>query len=231
MAHRVTPTGTFSYGPFYLYGYELSADPRKLIQSIIPPTDSPIVVIAAASANAQGKARPVDLYSAFNVFGAFDDGHTIVGDGLGSLNNAYSASLVGTALARSGIHLSSAAPVFATQSAAPRSRCRPGHSLNCNCGQLPLMATVQCKALRLYTQIARARYLSSRSATGTNPQAYLGESIASSMAYRLDSGGSPHTGSYHLCGYSFMLDPNRTVKSVVLPGSLHVMTFTMRLVP
>ena len=231
MAHRVTPTGTFSYGPFYLYGYTLPANPTKVIESITTPADPHVVVLSAASANPQGKERPVDLYNEFNVIGAIDDGHAIVGGGLDSHDDAYSASLLGTALSWSGnlFELGSAGVPNAVSRA---TIALPAGSFS----KLKVLATaVNGNAPGEHFKVTYADGTSQQFTQSISDwhitQAYSGEAIASSMAYRLDSSGSPHAGPYHLYGFSFEIDPKRTVKSVELPGSSNVVTFAMTLVP
>ena len=63
------------------------------------------------------------------------------------------------------------------------------------------------------------------------PQSYVGEQIASSMAYRVDSSGNSHTGPYNLYGYALPIDASKTVMAVALPATVNVVVLAMTLVP
>ncbi len=98
MDHGVTPTGTFAYGPYHLYGYSLVVDPSKELLSLTLPADKHIVVFGVAPANRVGGEQRVDLTDSFNLTGIFEDGKAPIRGGLDQADNAYSASLLGTSL-------------------------------------------------------------------------------------------------------------------------------------
>jgi len=54
------------------------------------------------------------------------------------------------------------------------------------------------------------------------PQNYPGESTALTMAYRVTSTGTLNNQTFYLYGYSFTLNPAKTVASVTLPKILGV---------
>jgi len=54
------------------------------------------------------------------------------------------------------------------------------------------------------------------------PQSYSGESIAATMSYRDTSSGSKDLETYNVYGYSFALDPSKTVQSITLPNDGNV---------
>ncbi len=61
------------------------------------------------------------------------------------------------------------------------------------------------------------------------PQNYLGESIALSMAYRNESNGMRDNRIFDLYGYSFAINPNKTVKSFTLPATRNVVVLAVSL--
>ncbi len=63
------------------------------------------------------------------------------------------------------------------------------------------------------------------------PQAYTGESIAATMAYRDTSAGQKQTAPSYVYGYSFNVDPNTTIRSITLPDDPNLEVLAMDLVP
>ncbi len=64
-----------------------------------------------------------------------------------------------------------------------------------------------------------------------SPQGYAGESVALKMAYRILSSGAPDDRPFNLYGYSFALDPSKTVKSLKMPKNLNAVVLAIDLVP
>jgi hypothetical protein len=62
------------------------------------------------------------------------------------------------------------------------------------------------------------------------PQNYPGESIVSSMAYRITASGAADDRTFHLYGYSFALNSAKTVKSITLPANRGVVVLGIHLV-
>jgi len=62
------------------------------------------------------------------------------------------------------------------------------------------------------------------------PQHFIGESDVAATPYRLDSRGRRDRRTFHLYGYSFHLDPKKTVASINLPHNREVLVFGMTLV-
>jgi hypothetical protein len=63
------------------------------------------------------------------------------------------------------------------------------------------------------------------------PQYYSGESVVSTMAYRIASNGATSPGPCYLYGYSFALKSTKTVASITLPANNNVKVFAIDLVP
>ncbi len=62
-----------------------------------------------------------------------------------------------------------------------------------------------------------------------NPLGFNGESIAKSMAYRNYYNGTKDDRTFDLYGYSFAIDPNRTVSSITLPATRNVVVLAAAL--
>ena len=63
-----------------------------------------------------------------------------------------------------------------------------------------------------------------------NPNNFAGESIAVGLPYRNSGGGTPDTGTaVNVYGYSFALNPSKTVRSVRLPNNGNVLVLAMTL--
>ena len=63
------------------------------------------------------------------------------------------------------------------------------------------------------------------------PANYVGESNVLIMNYRNYSDGSSQVSTFYLYGYSFNLNTNKTVKSILLPSDANVMVTALSLVP
>ena len=62
-------------------------------------------------------------------------------------------------------------------------------------------------------------------------QGYAGETVASSMAYRVTPSGTTQNGPWYLFGYTFTLNSAKTVKSLTLPSDSNVVVFAVNLTP
>ena len=61
------------------------------------------------------------------------------------------------------------------------------------------------------------------------PQNYSGESQVLQMAYRVAANGSLDNRTFYLYGYSFTLNPAKTVASIVLPANKNVVVLALDL--
>ena len=78
-------------------------------------------------------------------------------------------------------------------------------------------------------QVFTVRYTDGTAATFTQsisdwytPQGYPGESAAVTMGYRDGSDGARDGRTFYLYGYSFPLDPTKTVSGITLPNDPNV---------
>ena len=63
------------------------------------------------------------------------------------------------------------------------------------------------------------------------PQHYAGESIASTMAYRVKSDGTLDNRTFYLYGYTLAINSAKTVQSIALPNNVNVVVLAIDVVP
>jgi len=235
MAYRLTSTGAQQTGPFYLYGYALAIDSTKTVKSVTLPGNRNVVVLAATLSGAAvmppAGATAVNLTPVANVFGMFNDGSPVTNGGMDLAGNAYSKTLLGTSVVWSGV-------TFALGGA--------GVADAASSVSVPLPAGTFSKLLLLGTGVVGFRPNQTFTVTYTDgtttsltqsfsdwhtPQGYAGESIASTMAYRLVSTGAVQNGTYYLYGYSFPINGAKTVKSLTLTANRGVVVLAAALLP
>ena len=173
----------------------------------------------------------VGLSSFYNRPGMYSDGTRFSGgaDGVGF---AYSATLLGPAPGWNGVlfSLGLANGVDLVSSA--------GQTIGLPAGQYTtlqlLAAAVNGNQL---SQAFTVNYTDNSSDTFTQslsdwagPNSFPGESVAVGLPYRNSSNGTPDTGTaVNVYGYSFSLNPAKTVKSIRLPNNANVLVLAMTL--
>ena len=179
-----------------------------------------------AMPTSSGSIIPVNLASYYNVTAVTVNGaDTNVGlDGAG---NSFSESEVGTSVRWSGINFS-IGPSNTNDAVQGVTIALPAG----NYSGLSFLAvgnsgdqTSQTFTIN-YTDGTSTIVTQSLSDWGS-PQDYLGESVALSTGYRNSSNGSGVTGTYDMYGYSFAVNPAKTVESITLPDNGNVKIFSM----
>jgi len=180
---------------------------------------------------------PVDvtLNALFNVNGMANEGATVVNGGMDGLGYAYSSKLLGSSVTWAGTPF-----VFGTAGVA---NAISGGTIALPAGTdttLEILATgvngnqANQSFVVTYTDGTTTTFRQSLS-DWKNPQNYAGEAKAVTMAYRVNPNGTTTgataTGPFYLYGYSFALNPAKTVKSLTLPGNRNVVVLAIALVP
>jgi hypothetical protein len=234
MAYRISASGATSSGPFYLYGYSLAINSGKTVASITLPANRNVVVLAIDLANAISApgATPtsVSLASKDDVIGIDNTGTAVSDGGLDASGNAYAANLLGTSITWSGatFALGSANADDAVSSA---TIALPAG----NYSSVALLATAvngnqpNQKFGVTYTDGTTTSITQSLSDWHT-PQSYPGESVVSSMAYRVTASGATGGGPFDLYGYSLAINSAKTVASITLPSNRDVVVLAIDLV-
>ena len=78
-----------------------------------------------------------------------------------------------------------------------------------------------------YTDGSSTSFKQSLSDWYSGPQKYAGESVVSSMAYRIAPSGVPSYSTIYLYGYSFAINSAKTVQSITLPNNRNVVVLAV----
>ena len=173
----------------------------------------------------------VDLASAYNATGIYEDGSTFdEASGLDEGGFAFPAQPLGSTLEWDGV-LFRLGPANAPDVVTGRTVALPSGRF----AGLKMLATGVDG--RQKSQTFTLAYADGTSSTFTqslsdwdSPPTFNGESMAASVPYRLSGDGETDDGTFHLFGYSFDLDSNKTVRSITLPNNRSVVIFAMALV-
>ena len=178
-------------------------------------------------------ATAFGLSSFYNRAGIYSDGRAFSG-GLDGGGYAYSANLLGSSLYWDGAAFN-LGPANAPDAISCSGQTIPlpvGQLFRLvDAGDLGAMAAKASQTFTVtYTDNSTASFTQSVS-DWANPQNYSGESIAASMAYRDNGGGSVEdTGTaVKVYGYIFPLNPAKTASRITLPndGNVIVLAFTL----
>jgi len=233
MPYRLLLAGTEDVRAFYLYGYSFTLNSGKTVKSITLPANRNVVVLAMSltgAATTTGTATAsVSLSSVATVYGTFTDGTAVTNGGLDANGNAYSATLLGTAVSWSNLTF--------TLGAAGTANTATGVKIPLPAGQyttLNLLATVVDGSQT--GQVFVVTYTDGTATTITQsmsdwftPQSYTGESKVVVMAYRLLQTGAKDARTFNLYGYAFAINSAKTVASVTLPNNRHVVVLAATL--
>ncbi len=177
-----------------------------------------------------GTASSSAARAGFNVNGIYTDGtHFPDNGGLDNDGNAYSSNLLGTTLTWNGTTFTfgtaNAADVWAnTTITLPTGSFSTlqilGAAVNGNQANQTFTVTYTDNSTTTLTQSVSDWF---------TPQDYSGESIAKSMTYRDVYNGTMDDRTFLLYGYSFGINPNKTVKSLTLPATRNVCVLAVSL--
>jgi hypothetical protein len=187
----------------------------------------------SAAAGSTGKGTPVDLSSAYNLYGIYTDGSSYSTGGLDGVGYSYSANLLGTSRVFSGILLDLG------PANDPDAIGAEGQVIALPAGQhsnLVLFATgvegnqTSQTFTVTYTDGSTTNFTQSLSDWYT-PQKYAGEQEGVAMAYRNFDNGTKDNRTFNLYEYTFALNKTKTVQSLTLPNNSHVAVLSATLVP
>jgi hypothetical protein len=217
--------------PMYAYGYSLPITAGKTLQSVTLPGDGDIKILAMDLVGAQSQ---VNLSSLFNQVGVTSDDNTNLGN-LDGGGFSYSISALGGNAVAWGSTTFNLGPAGQNNVVAANS-------------QTLMLAGGAYTALQVlaasifgpqsgtftvhYSDGTSARFTQSFSDWAVN-SAEPGESVLESMDYRnfnQDGGNGRQTRSMFVYGYSFALDPDKTVVSVTFPANSNIKILAMDLV-
>jgi hypothetical protein len=195
-----------------------------------PAVSQSFTVQAASTSPTSSSPTTVSLGSAANVYGIFNNGSSVTNGGLDTSNYAYSANLLGTSLTLQGIPYSFGTPGAADAASSSTIALPAGSYSTLNFLGTAIYGNQPSQTFTVtYTDGTTSTFTQSLSDWGA-PQSYTGETIASTMAYRLTPNGSQSSGaSFNLYAYTFALNSAKTVQSFTLPNSRNVVVVAVTL--
>ncbi len=176
---------------------------------------------------------PVSFAAYTNLQGIYTDGTAYTSNGLDGSYNAYSATLMGSAVTWNGIPFAiGAANTYNVVQA-------NGQKITLPTGVFSSLGMLACATGGSQAaQNFRLNYTDGTSTVVTQSlsdwygsQGYAGESIAISLAYRAFKDGTSQYFQGFLYGYTLPIDHTRTVSSIVLPNNNNVKILAFTLVP
>ena len=189
---------------------------------------------SATTLASSGTTTPVPLSGSFNQVGIQNNGATFPASAsLDGGGYALSATLLGSGIAWNGNSFG-IGPAGANDVV----RGGPGVAIGLPAGQFQ---SLQFLAMAVNgnqpNQSFTVRYTDGTSSSFTQSisdwytsQSYSGESTALTMAYRNTSSGGQDKRTFRLYGYSFTLNPGKTVQSLTLPSNANVKLLAVTLV-
>jgi hypothetical protein len=178
-------------------------------------------------------STPVPATTAYNVHGIYTDGSTFSKTGgLDGDGNAYSSTVLGTSVTWNGTTFT-----FGTANSLDA---WANTTIALPAGQFSTL-TILAAAVNV-TSTGTSQTLTVNYSDGThttftqnfsdwfNPLGFGGESIAESTAYRNVYNGTKDTnGPFDIYGYSFAINPNKTVSTLTLPATRNVVVLAAAL--
>lgn len=194
--------------------------------NISTDTDAESIYFATEQVGAAGTDA---AESGFSLNGIAVDGTTFpCTSGLDNNGNSYSATLLGTTVTWNGTTFN----IGPTNNADTDADVWSNTTVTLPSGQWNTL-TILAAAVNVtnvgITESFTVNYSDGTSTTLTqsfsdwfNPLGFGGESIAKSMAYRDTCGGGEGTGPFDVYGYSFAINPKKTVTTMTLPATRDV---------
>jgi hypothetical protein len=236
---NTTPT---TYSAQYVAGTPLSISATTTIEMMAMASGASASAVAtgnytiSASGTGPGPgATPtsIDLSAEANIVAIGNLGTAVSGGGIDGAGNgnAYAEALLGTSLTWSGSTFALGGADVADAVSSATVPLTAGNYTN-----IELLATglngsqTNQKFVVTYTDGTTTTITQSLS-DWYAPQSFAGESIASSMAYRVTASGAADNRTFNLYGYAFAINSAKTLQSITLPQNPNVVVLAIDLVP
>jgi hypothetical protein len=210
-------------------GTPLSISSTETVEAIAVASGYNNSAVASGTYTITPTVTTVSLSAVANVVGIGTLGTAVPNGGLDGNGYAYATNLLGTSITWSGASFT-LGTVDAVDAVSNQTVALPSG----NYTSLKLLATgvngnqPNQTFVITYTDGTTTSIMQSLSDWYT-PQKYAGESIASTMSYRLTSTGGQDARTFYLYGYSLALNGAKTVKSITLPKTRNVIVLAMDL--
>jgi hypothetical protein len=186
----------------------------------------------AAASKSDSPPTPVSLVQYFNQQGIFPDGAQftggIDGDGFACSSNVLAAQTwhdvpfqIGTSIGGSNVITCKGQAIALAQ---------PGHFSKLEMLAFAVNGAQGDQAFSITYDNSNTNFTLSLS-DWAQPDSNTGETVATTMGYRIQSDGSKDQNAFYLYCYSFDLDPGKTLQSLKLPDNDNVKVFSLTLVP
>jgi hypothetical protein len=176
---------------------------------------------------------PVDLSSAFNVTGIYDD-DTKFAEAASLDSGGYSLSeqLLGTEQVGDGVILK-LGPANAPDAVTGKTISLPaGKFTNLKVLALAVNGDQDSQVFTVTYGDGTSSSFTQNLSDWARSRNFAGESVAVGMPYRLTSDGTRDGGrTFYSYAYSFALDRNKVIRSISLPSNRNVLVFALTLVP
>lgn len=175
---------------------------------------------------------PVDLSSAYNITGIYNDGSSFAPSaGLDSDGFAFSEQLLGSEQVGDGV-VFNLGPANAPDVVSGKTVALPaGKFAALKVLALAVNGEQAMQNFRVTYEDGTFSSFSQNLSDWAMPRKFTGESIAFSLPYRISSDGSKDSREFYGYAYSFDLDSTKTVRNVSLPSNDDVLVFALTLVP
>jgi hypothetical protein len=224
-----TRDGTTPSAASARYAGPISVSATTTLKAIALASGYSPSAIAAGTFTISAPAVDVALGTAANVVGLANGGSPVPQGGLDTRGNAYAVALLGTSITWNGVPF--------TLGSAGKSDAATRTVIALPAGaysKLLVLATavngnqLAQQFIVTYTDGTTSSFTQSLSDWHT-PQQYAGESIVSSMPYRITASGGIDSRGFDLYGYAFSLNATKGVKSLTLPNNRNVIVLAIAL--
>jgi hypothetical protein len=230
-SYRDVWNGTTSTGTFDLFGYSFALNPAKTVSSLTLPSN-PNVIVVAVSLMPAPIIDQVSLNSYYNREGIVADG-TVFHGGADTDGNAYSSNLLGTSVTFNG-------STFTLGPANALDMVSGGAVVTLPAGEFGTLNMLAAAVLSWQkNQIFTVTYTDGSTSVFTQslsnwvpPAAgnQVGETTVKTMTYRDVWNGTESTTTVAVYGYTFALNPSKTVSTITLPSNSDVIVLGLSLV-
>ncbi len=200
------------------------------IQAILSARDGSCWVAGAQGLWHGGPHLFPTMADAYNVNGFYEDGKTFSAS-LDTSGHLYSGNLLGAVVKWNGLNFKLGPSNSPNAVSEVQFSLAPGRYSTLNLLATGVNNNQESQVFTVYYTDGTASVFTQNLSNWREPQNYDGESVAVTMPYRNVSDGTRQDRNYYLFGYSFALNTNKTVSSLLLPTNRNVVVFAAVLSP